>query len=131
MTSRKPFDHSRQLSLVQVAPLGELIAYTVFEHELDIIAAGSPATLAFNFAVALISVGTSVLTLTTTTIASNRLFYGYLIACINWLLAGIIMLAYWLKTRTSVSVTVAKIKGRLVIPTPVQESPPIDPTSGS
>jgi uncharacterized Tic20 family protein len=129
MTTKKTPDHTRQLSLVHVAPLGKLTAYTVLEHELDIIAAGSPATLAFNFAVALISIGVSfVLTLTTTTITSNRLFYGYLIACLNCLLAGIIMFAYWLKTRTSVSITVAKIKSRLVVSTPVQE-PPVDSTT--
>jgi uncharacterized Tic20 family protein len=128
MTTKKSPDHTQQYSMIHVAPLGKLIAYTVLEHELDIIEAGSPATLSFNFAVALISIGISfVLTLTTTTITSNRLFYGYLIVCLNCLLAGIIMFAYWLKTRTSVSMTVAKIKSRLVVSTPVQE-PPVDST---
>jgi hypothetical protein len=131
MTTKQPRDHTRQLSSVRVAPIGELTAYTVLEHELDIIAAGSPATLAFNFAVALISMGISfVLTLTTTTIASNRLFYGYLLVCLNCLLAGIIMFAYWLKTRTSVNLTVARIKSRLIVPTTVQESSPTDSATG-
>ncbi len=131
MTTKKSDDHTQQLSLVHVAPLGKLTAYTVLEHELDIIAAGSPANLAFNFAVALISIGISfVLTLTTTTIPSNRLFYGYLIACLNCMLVGIIMFAYWLKTRTTVSITVAKIKSRLIAPVSVQE-PPIDSTPQS
>lgn len=94
---------------------------------MDIIAAGSPATLAFNFAIALISIGiTFVLTLTTTTIGSDRLFYGYLIACINCLLVGVIMFVYWLKTRTSVNVTVAKIRSRLTTSTPIQEQLPTD-----
>ena len=104
-----------------------MTAYTVHEHELDIIAAGSPATLAFNFAVALISIGVSlVLTLTTTTIATDRLFYGYLIAYINCLLVGAIMFVYRLKTRSSVQVTVLKIKSLLVSPTPIQEQLPSD-----
>ena len=116
--------------MVHVAPLGKLTAYAVLEHELDIIAAGSPATLAFNFAVALISIGVSfVLTLATTAIASNRLFYGHLIACLNCSLAGIIMFAYWLKTRASI--TVAKIKSRLIVATAGREPPPVDPTTGS
>jgi hypothetical protein len=132
MTAKKTPDHTHQFSLVHVAPLGKLTAYTVLEHELDIIAAGSPANLAFNFAVALISIGVSfVLTLTTTTISSDRLFTVYVNACIISLLGGIIMFAYWLKTRTSVSVTVAKIKSRLVVPTPVQEPSSIDSTTGS
>jgi hypothetical protein len=126
MTARKIPDH--QLARVRVAPLGELTAYTVYEHELDIIAAGSPATLSFNFAVALISIGASfVLTLTTTKIDSDRLFIVYLNLCIICLLAGIVMFAYWFRTRTSVVVMVAQIKERLVVPTPVQESAPGDP----
>lgn len=128
MTAKKLPDNTQQLSRVRVAPLGELTAYTVFEHELDIIAAGSPATLALNFSVALISIGISfILTLTTTTIGSNRLFIVYLNACLICLLAGVIMFAYWLKTRTSVNLTVAKIKSRLIVPMPVQEPPPGDP----
>jgi cytochrome c biogenesis protein CcdA len=131
MTARKVTDPIRQLSPIRVAPLGELNAYTVHEHELDIIAAGSPATLAFNFAVSLVSIGVSfVLTLTTTTINSNRLFIVYVNICIVYLLAGVIMFAYWLKTRSSVSHTVAEIKSRLIVATPVQQAPPVDSTSG-
>jgi hypothetical protein len=128
MATKKTHDPTQQLSPVRVAPLGELTAYTVHEHELDIIAAGSPATLAFNFAVALISIGiTFILTLTTTTIPTDRLFYGYLIACTNCLLVGFIMFVYWLKTRTSVNITVTKIKSRLVVAPPIQEHLPTDP----
>jgi hypothetical protein len=131
MTTKKSPDHTQQYPMVRVAPIGELTAYTVLEYELDIIAAGSPANLTFNFAVALISIGVSfVLTLTTTTINSIYLFIVYLNLCIICLLAGIIMFAYWLKTRTSVSVTVAKIKSRLIVPTLVQEPLPADPTTG-
>jgi hypothetical protein len=126
MTTKKFPDHTQQYPMVRVAPIGELTAYTVLEYELDIIAAGSPANLAFNLAVASISIGVSfVLTLTTTTISSDRLFIVYLNLCIVCLFAGIVMFAYWFKTRTSVSSTVAKIKSRLVVPTPVQEPPPI------
>lgn len=128
MTAKKASDHTQQLSPVRVAPLGELTAYTVHEHELDIIAAGSPATLAFNFAIALVSIGVAlILTLTTTTINSDRLFYGYLIACINCLLIGIILFSYWFTTRNSVNLTVKQIKGRLIVPSPIQEQLPIDP----
>jgi hypothetical protein len=131
MTAKKASDPTRQLSPIRVAPLGELNAYTVHEHELDIIAAGSPATLAFNFAVALISIGISfVLTLTTTTIGSIRLFVVYVNVCIICLLVGFIMFVYWLKTRTSVVHTVAEIKSQLVVATTVQETPPIDPATG-
>ena len=122
---KKPAGTTRQLSPVRIAPLEELNAYTVHEHELDLIAAGSPATLAFNFAIALISIGISfILTLTTTSIRSNRLFQSYLVVCINCLLAGLIAFVYWLKTRSSVNITVLKIKNRMVAPTPIQEQLP-------
>lgn len=131
MAAKKSLAPTQQLSPIRVAPLGELTAYTVHEHELDIIAAGSPATLAFNFAIALISIGVAfVLTLTTTTIPSDRLFYGYLIACINSLLIGLLMLVYWFRTRTSVTMTVRKIKDRLIVISPIQEQLPTDPAGG-
>ena len=131
MGAKKPTDHSQQMSPVRVAPLGELTAYTVHGHELDTIAAGSQATLAFNVAVALISIGiTFILTLTTTTIASDRLFYGYLTACINCWIIGLIALIYWIKIRTSVHLTVTRIKSRLVVSQPIQQELPVDPTAG-
>ncbi len=123
--AKKPTTPGQQMSPVRVAPLGELNAYTVHEHELDIIAAGSPATLSFNFAVAMISIGvTFVLTLTTTTITSDRLFYSYLLVCINTLIVGLILLVYWWRSRTSVLIIVSKIKNRMVAPTPIQEESP-------
>lgn len=126
MTEKNMPDHPQQtsqLSRVRVAPLGDLNAYMVHEHELDIIAAGSPATLAFNFAISLISIGvTFVLALTTTTIASDRMFYGYLIVCVNCLLVGFILFGYWFRTRTSVTAMVARIKKRLDRDSPIQES---------
>lgn len=122
MTDSITPDNSRQVPSIRVAPLGDLNAYMVHEHELDTIAAGSPATLAFNFAIALVSIGvTFVLALTTTTIASDRLYYSYLIVCVNCLLAGVILFGYWLKTHTSVSRMVKQIKSRMDVLAPVQE----------
>lgn len=123
---RKSIDPGQQLSPIRVAPLGELNAYTVHEHELDLIAEGSPASLAFNVSVALLSAGISFfITLTTTTISNDRLFYGYLIVCVNFLLVGVILLGYWWKTRSSVLLIVARIKRRMPAPLAIQE-PPID-----
>ena len=132
MATKKPTDHTQQLSPVRVAPLGELTAYTVHEHELDIIAAGSPATLEFNFAVALMSFGVAfilTLTLTTTTITSDRLFYGYLNVCVICWLSGIITFFYWMKTLKSVNTMVTRIKSRLIVASPIQERLPPDPAA--
>jgi hypothetical protein len=130
MTAKNPPDHTWQLVPVQVSPPPELIAYTVLEHELDTIAAGPPSTRAINFAVALISIGICfALTLATTTITSILLFIVYANLCIICLLVGIIMLAFWLKGRTS-NAMIARIKSRLIVPTPVQEPPLVNPTMG-
>ncbi len=80
---------------------------------------------------ALVSIGVFfVLTLTATTINSNRLFVVYVNIFMICLLVGLIMFAYWLKTRSSVSHTVAEIKSRMIVATPVQQVPPVDSTSG-
>ena len=97
MITKKSQDPTQQLLPVRVTPPAELVAYIVHEHELDIIAAGSLVPLALNFAVALISIGISFVLTLTTTIASNRLFYGYLVACINFWIVGVILLSFWLK----------------------------------
>lgn len=126
MAGKKALDPVQHLSPIRVAPLGELNAYTVHEHELDLIAAGSPATLTFNLAVALLSAGTTfVIALTTTSITNNRLFYSYLIICINFLLVGLLLLAYWWRSRTSVLLIVSRIKSRMPSPQAIQEHLPV------
>lgn len=130
--AKKSAASEQQMSPVRVAPLGELNAYTVHEHELDIIAAGSPATLSFNIAIALLSIGvTFILTLTTTTIPSDRLFYSYLNVCVICLIAGVVLLAYWWKSRRSVLIIVSKIKSRMPAPTAIQEQLPEPPPESS
>lgn len=119
---------SHQLApVVNISLVGELNVYLVHEHELDELAEGSPATLAFNGAIALISVGmTLFITLTTTTITLGWLFNVYLFICINFLLVGTILLVYWWRTRTSVRRMVRKIKDRMPPPQGIQEAMPVD-----
>jgi hypothetical protein len=109
--------------VVNVSMVGELNVYVVHEHELDQIAEGSPATLAFNGAIALISIGVAfVLTLTTTTISKPWLFSVYL-------LVGTVLLVYWWRTRTSVRQVVEKIKDRMPPPPGIQEQMPVEQPS--
>jgi hypothetical protein len=115
-----------------IAPLGELNAYVVYEHELDQIAEGSPAGLALDVAIALLSSGAGfLLTLTTTTIALPWLFSVYLFVCVNFLLVGVILLGYWWRARTSVRALVVKIKSRKPPPVGIQEQPPTALSSGA
>lgn len=46
--------HNPLLPVVRVAPLGELNAYTVYEHELDTLAKGSPGSHLLGIGYALI-----------------------------------------------------------------------------
>lgn len=74
-----PSESQRLAPIVNVSKIGELNVYLVHEYELDQLAEGSPATLAFNGAVALISIGFALLlTVTTTPIAQHWLFNVYL-----------------------------------------------------
>jgi len=77
---RKVSDANNQFApALNVAHIGQLNLYVVHEHELDKLAEGSPATLAFNGAVAFISLAAALLlTVTTTTITKNWLFNTYL-----------------------------------------------------
>jgi len=67
--------------VIRYAPLGELRVYAVYEHELEILAHGSPASLYLNFALALLSVfATSLVALVTTPIPRDictRRFSSY------------------------------------------------------
>jgi hypothetical protein len=123
----------RLAPIVNIAPLGELNAYTVHEHELDRIAEGSTATLAFNGSVALLSLGFCfLLTLTTATITISWLFSVYLFFCINFILVGVLLLIYWWRTRTSVRAIVTRIKSRMPPPVGIQEQPStVPPASGT
>ena len=113
---------------VRVVRQPDSIVYTVYEHELDIIRAGPPATLALNFAVALISIGVSLaVALATTTISADWLFCSYLIACFNCLIAGTYLFGYWLTTRTTASL-VRKIRSRLTALPSTQGRMPTDLT---
>ncbi len=113
---------------VNIALLGELNVYVVHEHELDRIAEGSPATLAFNGAIALLSMGVAfLLTVTTTTIQRQWLFDVYLFVSINFLLVGSVLLVYWWRTRSSVRRIVQSIKSRMRSQPGIQESMPPDP----
>jgi hypothetical protein len=128
--ARKAADQSSQhlAPAVNIALLGELNIYVVHEHELDKIAEGSSASLAFNGAVALLSIGVAfLLTLTTTTISKQWLSNVYLFVCINFLLVGSILLIYWWRTRKSVQVLVRDIKGRMRTQPGIQEPMPAVP----
>jgi hypothetical protein len=114
--------------IIRVAPLGELNAYVVYEHELDALAAGSPATLTLNFSIGLLSAAVTLgVALATTTITSDRTFTSFVIVLVISILAGIFFLLFWWRTHQSTRDLVGKIKDRMP-PTPgVQDLAGITP----
>jgi hypothetical protein len=71
-------------------------AYVVFEHQLDLLAQGSPASLLLNFALFFLGVAaTSLGTIATAPPAQDRTFYTFLIIFIITFIAGIVLSALW------------------------------------
>ena len=71
------------LPVVRVAPLGELNAYAVYEHELDILASGSPGSNFLGISYALIPFSSAFLiALFGTDIPSNRVFNAFVLTAL-------------------------------------------------
>ncbi|MGH7200106.1 MAG: hypothetical protein ACREJB_05840 [Planctomycetaceae bacterium] len=108
--------------MVRVSELGELNVYTIYEHELDQIAQGSPNALDLNFALALLPVSlTLIITLLTVTIESDRVFLVFVSVAVISFIAGLFLLVRWWKNRRSVLALVQEIKNRLPPPEAIQE----------
>jgi hypothetical protein len=107
---------------IRIAPLGELKAWPVYEHELDELARGSPASLYLNFSLSLFSSGMTLLVaLLTTTITSDRLFDVFVIGCVISLLASSVLGTMWLRSHSSTSGLIDRIKSRMPPSPAIQE----------
>ncbi len=121
---------------VRIAPLGELNAYAVYEHELDALAKGSPGSNLLNFASALLSfAGALLIALLTTKIEPVTLFAAFFSAFLVTLLVGGICLWFGITTYQSNQRLVATIKNRMPPqgtpaspPAPSPPPPPSGPT---
>lgn len=110
---------------VRIAPLGEVRAYTVYEHELDALAQGGGGSLWLNFALALIPTAVGIVA----TMRSSQLidinFLLFAGVAVIFLLVGAICLAVWGVTHTSSRRQLRAIKDRM--PPPVLPSQPLQP----
>jgi hypothetical protein len=131
MAARKRSDERPPPPVVRVAPLAELRAFTVSEHELDALARGPAGSLFLNFALFLLPISvTIVVTLLTTTIASDRLFQGFFSVAVITAIAGIILLCLWWREHRSSRSLVADIKSRMPLPPAIQETGTEQATGG-
>ncbi len=113
-----------QIPPVRVAPLGELRAYTVYEHELEALGTRSAGALFLDFALVLLPVSvTLIVTLLTTTIGSDRLFLGFLSVAVIAAIAGLVLLLLWWQAHTRSRDLIAEIKARMPPPQGIPASP--------
>jgi len=113
--------------VIRVAPLGELKAYTVYEHELDTLARGAPGSTLLNFSYALIPVAITLLvTLLSTTVSATVLIL-FVCAFLIFLLAGIICLVLGWQTGWSNQGLINSIKNRMPPPPAIQQADPGPP----
>jgi hypothetical protein len=114
---------------VRVAPLGELNAYAVYEHELDRLAQGSPGSNLLGISYALIPFsGAFVIAIFGTDIPSNRVFNVFVLTALVTGLAGIICLILGVANYRSNKAMVAEIKSRMPPPA-LPAAPPVPPTT--
>ncbi len=106
-TGEKPFKIKR-------GRVDSLSLFEITEHELNVLESGSPSSLFLNFALLLLSTAVSFLiALTSTTIASDRVFTVFVVIVVLGFISGLILLVLWWKNRQSTASIVARIRQRI------------------
>lgn len=107
---------------IQRGRVDSITIYEVTESELTKLEAGTPTGYLFDLFLALVVLGVSfILTLTTTTITSDRLHSFYSLLVLAALIGAAICFCIWLKCRKSLSMTIKQIKKR--VQPPATENP--------
>ncbi len=108
-----PAKSPSQQPVIRVAPLGALNAYTVYEHELETLAQGSPAALYLNFALALLPAALGIIVTLRSSTMTDLNFMLFTSASITFTIAGVICLTLWWRMHVSVRTLVQEIKKRM------------------
>jgi hypothetical protein len=108
--------------VIREAPSGELNVYRVYEHQLDLLAQGSPASLLLNFALFFLGVSaTAAGTLWSAPPDKDRVYYTFLIILLVTFIAGVVLLALWWFMHTSTRSLIANIKSQMPPNPAIQE----------
>lgn len=111
--------------VIRYAPVGEIRIFQIQESELDELAYGSPASLYLNFSLTLLPTSASLLiSLLLTDIKSNRVYLAFFSAFLITLIAGLILMAFWLRAHRSSRFLIQRIKNRMPPPEGIQEVMP-------
>lgn len=110
--------------VVKLAP-PTINAYIVFEHELDLLEQGAPASLPLNFALFFLGVSATCFgTILTAGPSQDRVYYTFLIVFLVTLIAGLVLLALWFSTHRSTRRLILKIKSQIPPNPAVDPGPP-------
>jgi len=124
VTARKS-EGSRRLSpAIRYAPIGEIEIYEVERKEPEQLASGSTASLYLNFPLFLLGIAATLsATLLSTSIPSERVFYGFLnVSVLTWI-SGSVLLALWWHDHAKSKDLLVRIMNRMPTPpAPVQDS---------
>jgi hypothetical protein len=116
LAARKPSDPRPAPPILLYAPLGQLKVYELSEAEFEQLAEGPAGQLHLNFALAMLPAALTILiTLQTTTIASDRAYLGYLVAFWALLVQGIISLIRWWWSSRSHSNLIRDMRARMPV----------------
>lgn len=114
--------------VVKLATPGELRAYVVFEHQLDVLAQGSPVSLLLNFSLFFLGVAaTSLGTIASAPPAQDRIYYTFLIIFLITLIAGVVLLAVWYSMHRSVTSLIVEIKAQMPANPEIEQAAPGHP----
>ena len=118
--------------VVRLAQPVELKAHVVFEHQLDLLSRGSPASLLLNFALFFLGVAaTSLGTLETAPPDQDRGLYAFFIVFIITLIARIVLLAVWHVMHKSVKTLGLEIKAQMPANPSVEQAASEPPDTGA
>lgn len=115
MSDDKSAQQSQEfLPEIRRARLGRLTIFEVSESELTLIEKGSPDSIYLNFAIALLTTAISLtVVLVTAALESTVLLLVFVVCTVLGYICGLLLLALWWRTRSSVSECIDAIRRRL------------------
>jgi hypothetical protein len=112
--------------IIRVAETAELRVYPIYEHQLELLAQGSPASLHLNFALFFIGVAITALgTLLTAPPDGIKTFVVFVCIFLVTFLFGIVLATIWWKNHKASTNLVAEIKAQTPKNPPAKQLPAV------
>lgn len=114
------------LPVVRVAPLGELRAFTISEHELDRLSRGTVFSDLLTISYVLLSIAATILVTLLSTSLPQLNFIIFICALLIFTISGGISFIIGWRLRENIQALVSEIKGRMPTPAGIQEQLPME-----